>query len=141
MIEQGVVRAVDGDLITIDVLPGSPESCGSCGGCAEGPIGRTLEIRSTMDLRPGQRVDLEVTGAGELGPAAAVFLLPVVAILVGAVMGNQIIAWYPDLDLSPTWAGVLGALAVVIPVVVAIRLYDRAYRRQGPKVRILRTRG
>ena len=68
-------------------------------------------------------------------------LLPVVAILVGAVMGNQIIAWYPDLDLSPTWAGVLGALAVVIPVVVAIRLYDRAYRRQGPKVRILRTRG
>ena len=141
MIEQGVVRAVDGDLVTIEVVPGSPESCGTCGGCAEGPTGRTLEIRSTMDLRPGQRVELEVKEVGELGPAAAVYLLPVIAIIVGAVMGNQMIDWYPDLTLTPTWAGVLGALAIVIPAVVAVRLYDRAYRRKGPKVRILRTRG
>jgi len=94
-----------------------------------------------MDLRPGQRVELEVKGVGELGPAAAVFLLPVIAILVGAVMGNQMIVWYPNSGFSPTWAGVLGALVVVIPAVVGIRLYDRAYRRKGPNVRILRARG
>jgi positive regulator of sigma E activity len=141
LIEKGVVRSVEGEMVTVEVLPSSPESCASCGSCADSPAGRTIELRSTMDLSPGQRVELEVKGVGELGPAAAVFLLPVTAILIGAVLGNQVLAWYPDLDLSPTLAGVLGALAVAIPVIVAIRLYDRAYGRRVPRVRILRTRG
>lgn len=138
MIEKGVVRSVIDEMATVEVLPASAESCATCGGCAEGPAGRFLEIRNSMGLRPGQRVDLEVTGADELGPAAAVFLLPVVAILMGAVAGTLLVVSYPEMGISQTLGGFLGALALLLPAILAVRLYDRAYGRREARVRILR---
>ncbi len=140
LIEKGVVRSIEGNLAVIEVMPASPESCESCGGCAEGPVGRTLETRNTMDLHPGQFVDLEIRGMDELGPATAVFLLPVAAIMMGAVIGNVVVAAYPDLGISQTLGGVLGALAFVAPAILAVRWYDRVYGRRRPQVRILRKR-
>jgi sigma-E factor negative regulatory protein RseC len=138
LIEQGVVRSVAGEMATIEVLPASPESCATCGGCAEVSTGRILEIRSTPGLRPGQRVELEVQGAGGLGPAAVVFLLPVVAILIGAVSGNLVVSQYPHLGVSQTLGGFLGAVVLLVPALVALRHYDRAYGKRGARVRILR---
>ena len=138
MIEKGVVRSVDGEMATIEILPLSPESCESCGSCAEGPAGRVLEIRNTMDLYAGQRVELEVQGVGELGPAAVVFLLPVAAILLGAVIGNLVVAKYADLGISQTLGGILGSIAFLVPAILAVRWYDRAYSRKGAQVRIIR---
>ena len=140
LLEKGVVRSVEGDRATVEVVPLSPESCESCGGCSDGPTGQTLEIRTTLDLRPGQRVDLEVKGVGELGPAAAVFLLPVAALMFGAITGNLVVASCAGLGISPTLGGVLGALAFVVPAVMVVRWYDRAHARREPQVRILRTR-
>jgi positive regulator of sigma E activity len=140
LIEQGVVRAVNGAVVRIEVLPAEPESCKSCGSCADGPTGRILEIENRSDLRVGQRLDLEVKGVGDFGPAVAVFLLPVTAILLGGVLGSQLVVWFPGLGLSSTTSGVIGAVTLLIAAVLGIRLYDRAFARRRPKVRVLRIR-
>ena len=120
--------------------PASPDACGTCGSCADGPSGRILEVRSKLELRPGQRVELEVQSDGELGPAAAVFLLPVGALMVGAIVGTLVVTRWTSLGISNTLGAFLGALTFLLPAVLAVRAYDRAYGRKGTPVKILRRR-
>ena len=90
-----------------------------------------LEVEGEPGLVVGSRVRVEVRDGGELGPAAVVFLLPVIGIIAGVALGSLV----PALISRPTWGGTLcavgGAAAGLCLSLVLIRMYDRRYRRRS----------
>lgn len=138
MEERAIVRAVREGLVEVEVLPAKPEACGTCASCDEGVSGKLLELDSVPGLRPGSRVVLEVREARGLGPPAVAFLLPVVAVLVGAILGARIPGWIRRPGWSETGFALLGAVLLLAPACVAVRRYDRALGRRGVGPRIVR---
>ena len=139
MMERGVIRTVRDGLAEVEVRPASQDACATCGSCADEPQGRLLEVKAAPGAEPGRRVLIEVRDEGGLGPAFVVFLLPVLALLIGAVLGSHVPSWTGSPDLSPTLAAILGALALLGLAILAVRSYDRAYgTKAGPRPRIVR---
>jgi positive regulator of sigma E activity len=138
MFERGIVRSVEGDRMEVLVAPRAPEACGSCGPCTETEEGWVLEVRTFPGAAPGTRVELEVPEESALGPAVVVFLLPVLAIVIGAALGQQIPEWGNWKSLPPLVGGLIGVIALLLPVLLVIRLYDRRVRRRAPRARVRR---
>jgi len=136
MQERGIVRAVRGGLVEVEVLPASAEACRTCGSCEERPQGPVLLVDAAEGLAPGRRVVIEVPEGGELGPAVAVFLLPVLAILVGAILGAAIPGWISSESGNSTGYALLGAVVLLVPVLILVRIYDRSRGRRelGPRI-------
>ena len=136
MKERGIVRAIRGGVAEVEVTPASPEACRTCGGCQEQPQGLALLVDAVDGLRPGSRVWIEVQEGGELGPAVAVFLLPVLAILIGAILGAKLPDWTTLGSGNSTWFALLGAVVLLVPVLILIRVYDRSRSRRelGPRI-------
>ena len=124
----------------MNVLPASPEACKTCGGCEEPEHDAVLKVDAVEGLQPGSRVWIEVPDAGELGPAVVVFLLPVLAILIGAILGAMLPGWFAEGSTlgsgNPTWCALLGAVVLLVPVLILIRMYDRSRSRRelGPRI-------
>lgn len=140
MKERGIVRAIRGGIAEVEVIPASPEACKTCGSCEDQPQGPALMVDAVDGLVPGSRVWIEVQGEGELGPAVAVFLLPVLAILIGAILGAMLPDWFLEgtawESIDSTWGALLGAVVLLIPVLILIRIYDRSRSRRelGPRI-------
>ena len=136
MRERGIVRAVRGGIAEVEVIPTSEEACRTCGGCEEQSDGPLLMADAVDGLHPGNRVWIEAPEEGELGHAAAVFLLPVLAILIGAILGAKLPEWTAWTSIGSTWGALLGAVVLLIPAVILIRIYDRSRSRRelGPRI-------
>ena len=141
MEERAIVRAVRGSHVEVEVDPASPEACATCGSCDEGPSGRLLELDAVPGVRPGQWVVLEVREARGLGPPVMAFLLPVVAILVGTILGAAVPSRVGRPGWSQTGCALVGAVVLLALALVAVRRYDRALRRRGHEPRIVRIEG
>ena len=138
MIEQGVVRVVEGERAEVVIGPVPGDSCQSCGSCSELPVGRVLEVDRIEGLAPGRKVLVETVERSELIPALVVFLLPVLSLLLGAGVGGFIargLGWELGSSVLPQSIGALLFLAIAIWI---IRSYDRGYTRRQRRPRILR---
>jgi sigma-E factor negative regulatory protein RseC len=140
MRETGYVRAVREGKAEVVVSPTAAEACASCGICEVGPMGTVLEVESVEGLEAGDRVDLEVSEPGSLGPAAVVFLVPVAALVAGAVLGARVPGWISGEGGTSTGAAVIGAFVMLGAAILAVRAYDRALNRRLAKPRIVRIR-
>jgi sigma-E factor negative regulatory protein RseC len=132
------VRRVLGEVAEVEIMPASADSCASCGSCAEGPGGRILEIPAGPGIEPGRRVTVEVSEPGGLGPAFVVFLLPVLAIVLGATLGAAVPDWTGWKFLSATGFGFLGAVVFLLPVLFVIRRYDRRVQSASSRPKVIR---
>jgi sigma-E factor negative regulatory protein RseC len=121
----------------VEVTPASPEACGSCGGCEEQPKGPVLFVDADERMAPGRRVKIEVPEGGELGPAVVVFFLPVLALVVGAILGSRIPAWTSAESGNSTGYALLGALVLLAPALIVVRIADRRRARAGSGPRII----
>ncbi len=136
MREWGVVRSVSGGGVEVSMAP-APEGCGDCRACGPSAEGRILVVSGPAGLRPGQRVEVDVVERGALGPAVVGFLVPVVALIVGAAVGSAVPGWSGLRSLSPAVGGALGGLALLLGALVPARIYDRRLRRRPPAARIV----
>ena len=85
--QEGVVIAVSGKMAKVKVARHSScESCGSCPGNAATVVDAVNEIGA----EPGQRVVLEVKQANMLKAAFVVYMLPLIGIFGGAVIGSYL---------------------------------------------------
>jgi positive regulator of sigma E activity len=131
-IEQGIVRVVERGFAEVLMQPASADACSTCGTCGEGPQGRLLRVPAVPGVEPGRRVSVEVPEEeGDLKAALVVFLIPVLAIVLGAVVGSAAMA-------DRTAGACLGAFALLVPAVLLVRWYDRRRGRAVPTARIVR---
>jgi len=138
MLERGVVQGIEDGLARIRIRVESAEACASCKVCAEEPDGRYLTAEALPGVQIGSRVEVTVPDDAALGPAVVVFLLPVVSIIVGAGLGSHMPTWLNRSDYSETLFGILGAMLLLACSALAIRWYDRSFRKSSRGARVVR---
>ena len=62
-------------------------------------------------------------------------------ILVGAVLGSMVPDWFSMESGSSTGYALLGAVVLLVPALIAVRIYDRSRNRRGLGPRIIRVEG
>ncbi len=110
----------------MDAAPNAP--CRACGLCDRaGPGGRAiLEVRTSVELKAGDRVTVEIPGPGAALSGLLLFFLPL-ALFIAGVLAGQALA--RGILPAGRWAPVLLGLLLMVGAYVAAGLYDRRLRR------------
>ena len=121
--QEGIVLEVfDG---TAKVKTSRHNDCENCGACP-GNSAIVLEADNSLGAKPGQRVAVEVQEVNMLKAAFIVYVLPLIAIFVGVLIGNVVAE---KLGYAALWFQVGGGIVAFILAVVYIKYYD--YRSRG----------
>lgn len=118
--QEGVVLSVyDG---MAKVKTSRHNDCENCGSCP-GNTALVLDARNPVGARPGQRVMIEVKEADMLKSAFIVYMLPLIAIFVGAMLGGYLAE---RLAAEPLWFQVGGGGLAFASSVCYIKYFDRS---------------
>lgn len=132
--EQATVVAVEPGRAQVETRrSGSCESCKARGGCSGLGGGREARVWVTdpLGVAMGERVVIAVPGELVVRASLLLYLVPVLALLAGAVLGNRLA---PDFGLNPDLgAAILGVVAMSLAFGAARLLGHRA----GPGPRIV----
>lgn len=140
MHERGrVITVHDG---AVDVRMEKHTECAGCSACARGPEGETIMqgVRDALGATVGDTVDVVIPDQVRSRAAAAVFVVPVLCMLLGYLAGFLLGRW---LGVSPDLAGVVGALASANIAVLGVRAAERklsSEERYMPKVNAIISR-
>jgi positive regulator of sigma E activity len=137
MQETGRVRLIRGGMAEVVVTPALADACRACGSCEDSSDGPVLMVDVVEGVRPGSRVVIEVPEGSDLGPAAVVFFLPVLFLLIGAVLGSMIPEWTSVEAIGSTGFAILGAVGFLLLSLILVRIYDRSRARRGLEPRII----
>jgi sigma-E factor negative regulatory protein RseC len=137
MLEQGVVtRTIPPDMVEIS-LPAS-EACGRCGACH--PVSGNqvcIEAVGIPGAKTGDAVEFEISAGGVVATSFVVYLLPVVFLLVGYMLGAVLARLLAM--MSGETGGIAGALLLFAFSFWVIHRYDRYVRRRGTlRARVIR---
>lgn len=120
--QQGIVISVAGE--TARVKTSRHNDCENCGACP-GNAAIVLDARNPLGARPGQSVMIEVQEVGMLKSAFIVYMLPLIAMFLGAWAGS----WAAEsLARDAIWFQVTGAVAAFAIAVLYIRYFDKSAR-------------
>ncbi len=137
MREQGVVtRLIPPD--AVEVAMGASEACRQCKACHRDQEGRVnIEALGVSGVKPGDGVELEISSGGVVAAGFVVYLLPVVSLIAGYLVGAAFGGFLSR--MSEETAGIAGAICLLALSFGAIRLYDRRVRSKGrPRARVIR---
>lgn len=120
--QEGIVISVDGQ--TARVKTSRHNDCENCGACP-GNAAIVLEARNPVGAEPGQLVMVEVQEVGMLKSAFIVYMLPLIAMFLGAMAGGWAAG---QLVRDAFWLQVAGAGLAFAAAVLYIRYFDRSAR-------------
>lgn len=120
--QEGVVVAVEGEIAK--VRTSRHNDCENCGACP-GNSAIVLDARNPVGAKPGQRVVVEVQEIGMLKSAFVVYILPLIAMFVGAWLGGYLAGC---MGREPLWFQAGGAGLAFIGSVVYIKYFDKSAR-------------
>lgn len=136
MREQGMVVSVADGMATVSIEPS--EACSSCGACAAGAGGkRILEgVVDTRGVHPGDTVEVETPGIARRRAQGLVYVVPVVALVVGYLAGFLLGTWA---EFAPDVVGALFAIGAGALALVSLKWHERASGRtdEQPRVRAI----
>lgn len=131
---QAVVRAIQGDRMTVRVNASECSSCGHGSGCAINRLtrreegGTLLDLPTLAEVRVGDVLNLSLSESSMGLYALLGYLVPALAFLLGAVLGNQ---------LTGTDFGVaMGAIAGFIVSLLFTRVVTPLIKPLQPTVSI-----
>jgi sigma-E factor negative regulatory protein RseC len=127
--EQGVVDRVSGPKAVVRIEKSSAcAACQSRESCQEGS-GREMVIEVANDLGAGEgdRIEISIPGGSFLILSLLVYLLPVAALIAGAVAGG---AFAGTLHMNPTFASIVGGCLGIGVTFYALKRLDRSSRAQ-----------
>lgn len=114
--ESGTVVALDGHAVWVQTIRQS--TCGSCSarkGCGQGALARMTDgranqvrVRNTCGASVGDQVVLGIEESQLLRASLLVYALPLLALLVGALLGG---GFWPGQDLAAIVGGGIGLAA------------------------------
>ena len=142
MKEEGVVTGLVGGMAKVETT--QTEACGHCGmkgACTSmGTMKkREVVVKNTVQAKEGDHVMLAVPRKGVMGAGAAVYLLPIVAMLIGAAMGSKL---GPEIGLnSQDGSVILGLLGLVIPWILIYFITKRMGRPKSLEIKMVKVLG
>lgn len=114
MVETGTIEC--GEVVgvgpgSVDVRVARTEACANCSHCTRvGKDGMVItDVRNDLGAGEGDRVEVEIPPGTDLRAGVYAYILPVVALLVGYVLGytvGKLAGW--DADLTGAALGILG---------------------------------
>ncbi|MCF8031455.1 MAG: SoxR reducing system RseC family protein [Desulfarculaceae bacterium] len=139
MQEEGVVVDTMGGLAQVETAQQEAcKSCGARGACQTmgGDKRRVIAAVNQVGAQAGDRVMLAMARKGVLGASFLVYMVPVFALLAGALAGKKL---GPAWGLGPqSGAVVLAALALLVAWLVLRRVSKRLAGRKELTVKVVR---
>ena len=117
--EEGTIVEVVGEMARIKV--GRHSECQSCGACP-GNDSAIIDVRNPVGAAPGQRVIFESEETNALKGAFVVFVLPIAALLAGALIGGLL----GEISGRTPLGGVVGGLLAFALACLFVKFFDRA---------------
>jgi sigma-E factor negative regulatory protein RseC len=117
-----------------EVALGEHFECNKCGACLATMGKKRKEIRVTNGIGAdvGDKVEVETAPGFTVAAAFLLYIFPIVAGAVGALVGYR---WLPAAGLGDTVGAVIMAAVFVACSLVALRYIDRVYfSRQMPNI-------
>jgi len=128
--EHGTVESVEGARARVRLQPARPEQCAHCRACRPAGQGVVLLQVEAGDLRPGDRVTVEVPLPGPWHAIGLVLAMPLAAMVGGAVLGAESRSLQQALGLGADAAAILTGLAVAVVALVVTTWRERRFRRR-----------
>ncbi len=117
MIQTGIVENVIGGKAYIRVKRETScgENCAECGGTC----GKTIiaEAENTLNAEAGDRVEINMSTAAVMSAAAVIYILPLIALAVGFIVGNRV--------FKSEGAGILSGFVLMAVSYAAAAVYGR----------------
>lgn len=121
--QEGIVlQVIEGNLAKIKAS--RHNDCENCGACP-GNSAMVLEARNDIGARPGQHVVFEVQEINMLKAAFIVYIMPLLAVLIGVLLGWK---FAERLGYEPLWFQVAGGALTFVVSVVYIKYFDSTAR-------------
>ena len=116
--EEGVVIEVIGDVAKVKA--GRHNECKNCGACP-GDNSVIICAKNGKGAKPGQRVIFEAKEENSLMAAFVVFILPLINVFVGVVIGNAV---SHSLGLSVPVCETIGGTVTFLISLILIKLFN-----------------
>ncbi|MFW2490078.1 SoxR reducing system RseC family protein [Clostridium chromiireducens] len=123
--EQGLVVEVIDNVAKVRV--GRHSDCKNCGACP-GSESIIITASNKIGAKPGQRVIFEVKETNMLWAAFIVFILPLIALFVGAMIGGGLGKY---LGVSISICQLIGGIAAALLAVLLVKKLDRDTEEKG----------
>ncbi|HEA47210.1 MAG TPA: hypothetical protein ENH97_02230 [bacterium] len=136
MEEEGRVINLKGDLATVEIE--RKNACGTCRACALG-AGNTMitEAENSLGAKIGQRVRVEISSREILKGAFLIYIFPLLALILGMVLGVTITNRSSFKESSQTVGLVLGLVFLVLSFILIWRHSKRAKDRSAYRSKII----
>jgi sigma-E factor negative regulatory protein RseC len=118
--EQGLVIEVIEDVAKVKV--GRHSDCKNCGACP-GSDSVIINANNKIGAKPGQRVVFEVKEANVLGAAFIVFILPLIALFIGVILGG-LVAGYTGSNIR--MFQIIGGIIAFLISIIVVKAFDKA---------------
>ena len=120
--QEGIVLEIIGDIAKVKTS--RHNDCENCGACP-GNSAMVLDALNQIGAKPGQRVAIEVQEINMLKAAFIVYILPLIAVFIGALLGGVVAQKFGNESL---WFQVTGGVVAFVLSVVYIKYFDSAAR-------------
>ncbi|MBI2471864.1 MAG: SoxR reducing system RseC family protein [Planctomycetes bacterium] len=135
-IEKGIIKYIQGNRATVEIIKTDTKECKSCGTCAGiESKSNILEVNAIPGLVVGQQVTLQIIERSPYKSVILLLILPIISLLIGSVTGQKIQFIYPNSqDIRMLFCGfVFFALSIF-----AVSLYDKKIRsKKQPHQKII----
>lgn len=129
MKEYAQVIRLEGDHAVVLIRRNS--ACGKCGACGMGAKDElVLTLPNKVEARAGDTVVLDLSSGRGLSAALIAYGFPLLMMIIGAVLGNQLPAWLGWRINADAAAG-LGALLLTLLAWGMIKVNEKRIRRLG----------
>jgi sigma-E factor negative regulatory protein RseC len=118
--EQGLVIEVTDSIAKIRV--GRHSDCKNCGACP-GSNSIIVNAKNEIGAKPGQRVVIEVRETNVLGAAFIVFVLPLIALFIGVMLGG-LVGKYTGVNIHTLQ--VIGGVVAFLLSIVVVKIFDKS---------------
>lgn len=122
--EQGVIEKIHDNKAVIRIQKGSAcAHCESRGAClVTSNKEALLEVKNDLQAHVGDQVELSVPERALVKLSLLVYLLPIIALVIGAFAGG---AWAESIRIDPTLASILGGAFAMGVVFYVLKWFNR----------------
>lgn len=128
VVENGIIKYIDGGRATVEVIQPNLQECKSCSGCMETENKRNFfEVDVLPGLHVGQRVTFQIITHSPYKGMLLIFILPLISLVVGSLIGQKFRFLYPNSqDVRMICCGFM----FFILSILAVSIYEKMTRNK-----------